>query len=234
MIRVLAPESPEVAGSSPFETHRTAGLFAHLGDVLHDTRTVTGRLKDNLSPAPPIAEAAGSRLVFIRGRASGTEIVCRANEGATEISGDCRFCSSEEAAIRAVESGAVDPSNLLVVVGCGPRGGPGLLRLDHLGAALREANLNVPVLTDGLPSENTAGVWVSLAAPEATAGGVVGRLRDGDALRLDLTEGLIRTGAKADEIRGREPFPPPASSGFGYAARYARTALPALEGAGSG
>ena len=234
MIRVLAPESPEVVGSFPLETHRVAGLFAYLGDVLHDTRTVTGRLSKNLPPAPPTPEAAGSRLVFVRGRASGTEIVCRANEGLTDISGDCRLCSSEEAAVRAVESGTVDLSDLLVVVGCGPRGGPGLLRLDRLGRALREADLNVPVLTDGLPPENTVGVWASLATPEATAGGVIGRLRGGDALRLDLTEGLIRTGAKADEIRRREPFPAPASSGFGYTARYTHNALPSLEGAGFG
>jgi dihydroxy-acid dehydratase len=201
---------------------------------LHDTRTVTGRLRENLPPAPPAPEATGSRLVFVRGRASGTEIVCRTSEGLTEISGDCRCCSSEEAAVWAVKSGAVGPSDLLVVVGCGPRGGPGLLRLDRLGGALREADLNVPVLTDGLSPENPASTWASLATPEAAAGGVVGRLRDGDALRLDLAEGLIRTGAKADEIRRREPFPAPASSGFGYAARYAHTALPALEGAGFG
>src|ERR687893_30276 len=183
MIRVLAPESPEVVGSFPLETHRVAGLFAYLGDVLHDTRTVTGRLSKNLPPAPPTPEAAGSRLVFVRGRASGTEIVCRANEGLTDISGDCRLCSSEEAAVRAVESGTVDLSDLLVVVGCGPRGGPGLLRLDRSGRALREADLNVPVLTDGLPPENTVGVWASLATPEATAGGGKGGPRGGEALR---------------------------------------------------
>ena len=234
MIRVLAPESPEVVSSSPFETQGATGLLALLGDALHDTRTVTGRLKEHLPPAPPTPQAARSRLVFVRGRASGTEIVCRANEGVTEISGHCRFYSSEETAVRAVESGAVGPSGLLVVVGCGPCGGPGLLRLDRLGGALSEANLNVPVLTDGLPPENTAGVWASLATPEATIGGVIGRLRDGDALRLDLTEGLIRTGAKADEIRHRDLFPASVSSGFGYAARYVHAALPALEGAGFG
>lgn len=234
MLRVLAPESPEVADYSWLETHGTAGLFAHLHDLMHDTRTVTGQLKEALPPAPPAPEAGGSRLVFVRGRASGTEIVCRATEGLTEISGDCRFCSSEEAAVRAVEDGEVDTPGLLVVVGCGPRGGPGLLRLDRLDGALREAALNVPVLTDGLPPENTAVAWASLATPEATAGGVVGRLRDGDALRLDLVEGLIRTGAEADEIQRRDTFPAPASSGFGYAARYAHTALPALKGAGFG
>ena len=237
MIRVLAPESPEVAGSdsSPFESHGAAGLFALLGDALHDTETVTGRLKEALPPAPPGPETNGARLVFVRGRASGTEIICWVNGGATEISGDCRFYATEEAAVGAVESGAVGARDLLVVAGCGPRGGPGLIRLDLLGEALREADLDVPVLTDGLPPLGASGSsWASLATPEAAEGGVIGRLRDGDFLRLDLVGGLIRTGVKAEEIRGREPFVAPVRSGFGYAARYARTALPPLGGAGFG
>ncbi len=236
MIRVLAPETLEIVdpGSPWFETYGAAGLFAHLGGALHDTRTVTGQLEEALPPAPPAPETNGTRLVFVRGRASGTEIVCRVDEGATEISGDCRFCASEDAAVRAVEDGVVGPSDLLVVAGCGPRGGPGLLRLDRLGGALRGADLDIPILTDGLPPEGISGSWASLAAPEASEGGVIGRLRDGDFLRLDLVEGLIRTGVKADEIRGREPFVAPVRSGFGYADRYARTALPAFEGAGFG
>jgi len=237
MIRVLAPESPRILGpdSPPFDAHGSAGLFAYLGDSLHDTRTVAGRLKEGLPPAPPLPEATGSRLVFVRGRASGTEVVCLTDGEDAQVSGDCRFYPSEKAAVRAVEKGAVGPSDLLVVGGCGPRGGPGLLRLDRLGHALDEANLStVAVLTDGLPPERVSSAfWASLATPEAATGGVIGRLRDGDSLRLDLAEGLIRTGVAADEIRRREPFTA-SSSGFGYAARYARVALPALEGAGFG
>jgi dihydroxyacid dehydratase/phosphogluconate dehydratase len=151
-----------------------------------------------------------------------------------EISGSCRVFASEEEAVRAVESGEVDLGALLVVTGCGSRGGPGLLRLDRLGGALNEAGLSVPVLTDGLAPEGASVNWASLMTPEAAAGGVISRLRDGDTLRLDLEEGLIRTGIVAEEIRRREPFTVPAPSGFGYAARYARSALSALEGAGFG
>jgi dihydroxy-acid dehydratase len=236
MIRVLAPESPTIAPvhSSWFGVHGVAGLFSLLGAALHDTSTVAGRLKETLPPAPPAPEEAASRLVFVRGRASGTEAVCQTDEAGVEVSGSCRFYASEEAAIRAVGDGNIEPSDLLLVGGCGPRGGPGLLQLEALGRALGEAGLTVPVLTDGLPPEGGTGTWVSLAAPEAALGGVIGRLRDGDPLRLNLAEGLIRTSVKADEFDRREPFVVPASSGFGYAARYARAALPALEGAGYG
>ena len=238
MLRVLTPESPALSEpASPwFEAHGVAGLLAHLGDALHDTPTVTGWLKERLPSALPAPETPPSRLVFVRGRASGTEILCRASEGVTEVSGNCRFYPTERAAVRAVNDAEVHPEDLLVVGGCGPRGGPGLLKLDRLGSTLIEVGLAgvVPVLTDGLPPEGVPGVWASLATPEAAAGGVIGRLRHGDSLRLDLAEGVIRTGVKADELRGREPFASSVSSGFGYAARYSRTALPALEGGGFG
>jgi dihydroxy-acid dehydratase len=119
---------------------------------------------------------------------------------------------------------------MLVVGGCGPRGGPGLTRLDALGRSLEEAGLEVPVITDGLAPEDALGTWITLFTPEAAAGGVLGLLRDGDTLRIDLAEDRIRT--KAREFESREPTEFPNSTGTGYAARYARTALPALEGAG--
>ena len=121
---------------------------------------------------------------------------------------------------------------MLVVGGCGPRGGPGLLKLDYLGRALREAELEVPVLTDGLAPENATGTWISLFTPEAAAGGVLSLLRDGDPLRIDFAEGRIRTGIGARELENREPTGFPNRADTIYAARYALTALPALEGAG--
>ncbi|HKH77128.1 MAG TPA: dihydroxy-acid dehydratase, partial [Rubrobacteraceae bacterium] len=89
---------------------------------------------------------------------------------------------------------------------------------------------------DGLPPQNPsrASSWISLFAPEAADGGVIGRLRDGDFLRFDLAEGRIRTSVTADELANREPFAKRDHPGFGYAARYAASALPALEGAGFG
>jgi dihydroxy-acid dehydratase len=237
MIRVLTHESPRIVGSdSPWlRRHGAAGLIAYLGTMLHDTLTVAGRLKEALPPTPPAPdEEGGSRLVFVKGRASGTEALCWTDGIGEEISGLCRVYASEEAAVQEVRNSALDPADLLVVGGCGPRGGSGLLRLDRLKSALDDIGLAIAVLTDGLPPEGVVGTWASLATPETAAGGVVGRLRDGDSLRLDLVEGLIRTGVSADELSSREPFASPPSSDFGYAARYARTALPALEGAGFG
>jgi dihydroxy-acid dehydratase len=230
MMRVLAAETPE-ADPEWLREYGVPGLLSSLGDALHDVPTVAGSLKENLPPAPP-APGERSRLVFVRARASGAEGVCRVRKDVKEPSGECRIFGSEEEAVSSVLRGEIEGSALLVVGGCGPRGGPGVLRLDPLGQLLEESGLQVPVLTDGLAPEVAEGPWISLFTPEAAAGGVLGLLRDGDTLRMDLAEGRIRTGA--GEFTSREPREYPNGAGTAYAARYARTALPSLEGAGFG
>ena len=230
MMRVIAAETPE-ANHGWLREYGVPGLLSSLGDTIHDVPTVAGNLKENLPSAPPTPEEH-SRLVFIMARASGAEAVCRVRKGVTEPAGGCRVFGSEEEAVSSVLRGEVGEKALLVVGGCGPRGGPGLLRLDALGQSLKESGLEVPVLTDGLAPEDAEGAWVSLFTPEAASGGVLSLLRDGDTLRIDLAEGRIRTGAR--EFTSREPGEFPNSAGQVYAVRYARNALPALAGAGFG
>ena len=230
MMRVIAAETPE-ANPGWLREYGVPGLLSSLGDTIHDVPTVAGNLKENLTSAPPTPEEH-SRLVFIMARASGAEAVCRVRKGVTEPAGECRVFGSEEEAVSSVLRGEVGEKALLVVGGCGPRGGPGLLRLDALGQSLKESGLEVPVLTDGLAPEDAEGAWVSLFTPEAASGGVLSLLRDGDTLRIDLAEGRIRTGAR--EFTSREPGEFPNSAGQVYAVRYARNALPALAGAGFG
>ena len=231
MIRVLAPETPATELAWTRENGAPA-LLASLGDTLHDVPTVAGPLKRNLAPAPKAPEHR--RLVFARARASGAEVVCQAPVGVSEISGECRVYGSQDEAVGAVKADQVPDGSVVVVNGCGPRGG-GLLRLDALGAALLEADVRASVLTDGLPPENAPGAsWATLFAPEAAMGGVTGRLRDGDPIRLDLEGGRILAEIGAGELRDREPFEATGRPGYGYAARYTRSALAALEGAGFG
>jgi dihydroxy-acid dehydratase len=232
MVRVLASETPEVTPEW-FREHGVPGLLSSLGDTLHDIPTVTGSLKEKLPPSPPPPDEH-ARLVFVRARASGAEAVCRVRQGLTEVAGECRVFGSEEEAVSAVHHGEIVEEAMLVVGGCGPRGGPGLLRLDRLGQALQEAGIAVPALTDGLAPADAVGTWISLFTPEATEGSVIGLLHDGDPLRIDLAEGRIRTGIGASELENREPTRFPDRADTEYAVRYARTALPVLEGAGFG
>jgi dihydroxy-acid dehydratase len=233
MIRVLAPESPALVSPTSIDV---AELLSYIGDTLHDVRTVEGQLSEILSVSGDKMPEGGKRLRFIAGRASGVEAVASVPPCVNEVAGVCRVFGSEKEAAGAVEADTVGAEELLVVCGCGPRGGPGLLRLDLLAQTLRESGIgdDISVITDGLPPPEARGTWVSLVSPEAAVGGVIGRLRDGDALRIDLVEGRIRTGVQAEEMERRDPYKFPDSAGAGYAARYSRSALPALEGAGFG
>ncbi len=228
MMRVLAAETPE-ADPEWLRKHGVPGLLSSLGDTLRDVPTVAGNLKENLPSAPPAPEEH-ARLVFVKARASGADAVCHVRESVAEAAGECRVFDSEKEAISSVRRGEVGEGTMLVVGGCGPCGGPGLLRLDALGRSLKEAGLEVPVLTDGLAPGDALGAWTSLFTPEAASDGVISLLRDGDTLRIDLVEGRIRTGA--GDFTSREPSALSNSADTAYAARYAQTALPALDGAG--
>ncbi len=237
MLRVLTPETPEIAhpDSKWFQEQGIERLFAHLDDDLHDVPTVTGWLKDSLPSAPPPPEES-FRLVFVEGKASRSEAICRAPVGTEEVAGECRIFLSEKEAAQTVRDGDIEPGNLVVVGGYGPRGGPGLLKLGALEQALQEAGLaeNVPVLTDGLPPDGASGTWISLMTREAAAGGMIGRLRDGDVLRMDLREGRIRAGVRPSEMRSREPYESTDNLEAGYTGRYVRSARNSFDGAGFG
>lgn len=238
MLRVLTPETPFVAGLESYwlAEHGIAGLLAYLGNMVHSVPTVTGQLKSSLPEAPsaPESEEKGARMIFAKGRASGTEAICRVSGETTEISGECRVFGSEEDAIRAVSREDLS-SSFIVVGGYGPQGAPGLRRLDRLGEALNEAGIagDAIVMTDGLAPDGD-GPRISLVSPEVTADGVIGLLRDGDVLKIDLEGERIRTRVSVRELESREPYDGMLPSGYGYAARYARSALPGIEGAGFG
>ena len=232
IIRVLVPETPEVAPEW-LRQHGITALLSSLGDSLHDIPTVAGALEESLPSAPPPPDEY-ARLVFVMARSSGAEAICRVRAGVDEAAGECRVFGSEEEAISALRRDEVGQGAMVVVGGCGPRGGPGLSKLGGLGLALQEEGLDVPVLTDGLAPAGASGTWISLFTPEATEDSVLGLLRNGDTLRMDLTEGRIRTGIGVWEIESREPTEVPKRADTAYAARYASTALPALEGAGFG
>jgi dihydroxy-acid dehydratase len=230
MIRVLVSETPEVPPEW-LRQHGTTGLLSSLGDSLHDIPTVAGTLEESLPSAPPPPDEY-ARLVFVMARSSGAEAICRVRAGVDEATGECRVFGSEEEAISALRRDEVGQGAMVVVGGCGPRGGPGLSKLGGLGLALQEEGLDVPVLTDGLAPAGATGPWISLFTPEASEDSVLGLLRNDDTLRMDLTEGRIRTGIGVWEIEIREPTEVPNRADTAYAARYASTALPALEGAG--
>ena len=100
--------------------------------------------------------------------------------------------------------------------------------------ALKSAGLfDAALVTDGRFSGATSGPCVGHICPEASDGGLIALIEDGDMIEIDMTGGRIHAELTEAEIAGRrehwQPLEKPV--GFGYMDRYRRHVRPASEGA---
>ena len=104
--------------------------------------------------------------------------------------GPARVFASEQEAIRAIKSkgdDAVRAGDVVVLAGCGPAG-TGMEETYQLTSALKYLpwGKHVAVLTDARFSGVSTGACIGHVGPEALAGGPLGRLRDGDIVRIEI------------------------------------------------
>ena len=100
------------------------------------------------------------------------------------------------------------------------------------GGAIKGAGLgkDVLLLTDGRFSGGTTGLCIGHVAPEATDGGPIAFVRDGDRIRLDLAARTLDVDADLDSRReGWAPLPPRYERGV--LAKYAKLVGSASRGA---
>ncbi len=97
------------------------------------------------------------------------------------------FCRETEAiaAIKGHTRPPIRPGDVLVLIGRGPLGS-GMEEIYQITSALRYLSWGheVAVLTDARFSGVSTGACIGLVAPEALAGGPIGKLRDGDQVRI--------------------------------------------------
>jgi len=104
--------------------------------------------------------------------------------------GPVRLFASEQDAIRAIKArdgGAVQAGDIIVLAGCGPAG-TGMEETYQLTSALKHLpwGKHVPVLTDARFSGVSTGACIGHIGPEALVGGPLGKLRDGDRVRIEI------------------------------------------------
>ena len=82
--------------------------------------------------------------------------------------GPARVFDSEEAAFAAVQAGAIDEGDVVVIRYEGPKGGPGMREMLQVTAALKGRGMNnVALITDGRFSGASYGFVVGHVSPEA-------------------------------------------------------------------
>jgi putative YjhG/YagF family dehydratase len=106
-------------------------------------------------------------------------------DGVFRHTGPARVFTAESAAIAAIKAGEVKPGDILVLIGRGPLGA-GMEETYQLTSALKYISWGrqVSLITDARFSGVSTGACVGHVAPEALAGGPIGRVRDGDTLQL--------------------------------------------------
>ena len=260
----IGDKVPHVADMKPFGKYVMNDVDRHGGipvimkamldeGLLHgDAVTVTGKtLAENLeelNPDPidgtvihtfdnPIHKTGG--LTILHGSlAPEGAVVKTAGFDASVFEGPARVFERERAAMDALEAGAIDAGDVIVIRYEGPKGGPGMREMLAITAAIKGAGLgkDVLLLTDGRFSGGTTGLCIGHIAPEAVDAGPIAFVRDGDLIRVDIaarTLDLLVDEAELSSRRdGWEPLPPRYTRGV--LAKYSKLVRSAAEGAVTG
>ncbi len=101
--------------------------------------------------------------------------------------GPARVFPSEATAIAAIRGGVIQSGDVLVIAGIGPMG-TGMEETYQVTSALKHLPFgkHVALLTDARFSGVSTGACIGHIGPEALAGGPLGRLRDGDIIRIEI------------------------------------------------
>ncbi|MCK7675584.1 dihydroxy-acid dehydratase [Corynebacterium pygosceleis] len=184
-----------VRTTEPFSTENrwdsldTDAVNGCIHDVEH-AHTVDGGLavlRGNIAPDGAIIKAAGI------------------DEELWHFSGPARVVESQEEAVSVILKREIQPGEVLIVRYEGPSGGPGMQEMLHPTAFLKGAGLGrkCALITDGRFSGGSSGISVGHVSPEAAHGGLIGLIRDGDTVTIDIHNRLLQLEVDDAEIERR-------------------------------
>ncbi len=185
-----------------------------LADPLHDIGGIAV-LTGSLAPNGAVLKVAGIDFDHFEGRA--------------------RVFDGEDSAMDAVLNGRIEAGDIVVIRYEGPKGGPGMREMLAITGAMKGAGRggDAALVTDGRFSGGTHGFCVGHVAPEATEGGPIALVAEGDTIRIDVRDhsiDLLVDEATLAERRANWKPPEPRYT-KGVLAKYARLAQGAEKGA---
>ena len=172
-------------------------------------------LKGNLAPEGGVMKVSGTKHLVHEGPA--------------------RVFDGERAAFDAVTRGDIVDGDVVVVRYEGPKGGPGMQEMLAVTGAIIGQGLgdSVMLLTDGRFSGATHGPMIGHVAPEASVGGPIALLRDGDIVALNVEARELSVKLSDEEMARRRDgwAAPPPRYEKGVMAKYAKLVSSASVGA---
>ena len=191
--------------------------------------------QDVVRPLHQPIKATGG-LVILKGNAAPEGAVCKLF-GYERLyhRGPARVFNREEDAMSAILAGRIKPNDVVVVRYEGPRGGPGMREMLGITAAIVGEGLGetVALLTDGRFSGGTRGLMIGHVAPEASRGGPIAAIQEGDIIVIDIDQRKLEMEVTPEVVQERlaqweEPEPRYRTGAMG---KYAAAVGSASEGA---
>jgi dihydroxy-acid dehydratase len=199
--------------------------------LLHgDVMTCTGKtMAENLAeinpPAPdgdvlhtlsdPIHSEGGINVLTGTLAPRGSVVkVAGLSKDQLHFEGAARVFDGEDGAMAAILAGDIKPGTVLVIRYEGPKGGPGMREMLAITGALKGAGrgADCALITDGRFSGGTWGFCIGHVAPEATDGGPIAFVKDGDKILVDVHSKRLDLLVSDEEIAARKvgwkPNPP--------------------------
>jgi dihydroxy-acid dehydratase len=237
------------------DLHRAGGIPALMNELTkkalldQSCMTVTGlTVGENISDLPvkdhsvimPIDKPYRNRggLAILRGNLAVDGAVVKESAVAEEMlvhSGPAVVFNSEEEASEAIWAKKVKKGDVLVIRYEGPRGGPGMREMLSPTSSIAGMGLDkdVALITDGRFSGASRGASIGHVSPEAMNGGLIGLLKDGDIIHIDIPGRKLSVELSDAEIAARKAayVKPEPKVKSGYLARYAKLVTSANTGA---
>jgi dihydroxy-acid dehydratase len=149
------------------------------------------------------------------------------------FTGPARVFDDEFEAIKGIQT-IVSKGDVIVIRNSGPKGAPGMPEMLKPTSAVMGAGLgkDVALITDGRFSGGSHGFVVGHITPEASEGGLIGLLRDGDIIKIDAVNNRLDAELSDTEIASRRKAwkKPPYKATTGILKKYIDRVSTASEG----
>jgi dihydroxy-acid dehydratase len=127
------------------------------------------------------------------------------DESILKFSGPARVFESQDATVHAILSNKINPGDVVVIRYEGPRGGPGMQEMLYPTSYLKSKGLGkaCALITDGRFSGGTSGLSIGHVSPEAADGGLIGLVREGDTIEIDIPNRKVHLAVDEAELAKR-------------------------------
>ena len=154
----------------------------------------------------PYSEVGGLAILYGNLAEQGAVIKTAGITGDRVFTGTAVCFDSQDAAIAGIIDHKVKAGDVVVIRYEGPKGGPGMQEMLAPTSLIMGMGLGdkVALITDGRFSGATRGASIGHVSPEAAEGGMIGLLKDGDQIHIDVDQYILSVDLSDEEIAKRK------------------------------